>query len=85
MLLVSHGVHVALVHPILGLLRPKSMVASQGPLSHFDSISYPKLLLTMISLCHLLEHGGGIMYLLGVSSPWAKDKEQSYWAYNSSL
>lgn len=72
------GVHVFPIYPILGLLKPQSMVASQRLRSHFVSISYPKLWLTTMSWCHLLEHGGSIMYLLGVSSSWAKDKEQSY-------
>lgn len=77
--------HVAPIHPILGFLKPRSVVTSQRLLSHFDSIPYPKLWLTLISRCHLLEHGGGIMYLLRVFSPWVKDKKQSYWAYNPNL
>ena len=61
------------------------MTASQKPLTHFNSVSYPKLWLTLISWCHLLEHGGSILYLLGVFSPWVKDKKQGYWVYGPNL
>ena len=58
---------------------PKANDGLTETTAHFNSVSYPKLWLTLISWCHLLEHGVSIIYLLGVFSPWVKDKKQNYW------
>lgn len=77
MALVTLGLPGGRVPPPIHSWAPEvlSMVASMGPLPH-NSISYPQLCLTVILWCHLLEHGGGIMYLLRGFGFWAKDKDR---------
>jgi hypothetical protein len=62
------------IHPILGSTAP-TYGDITGTCISFNSISYLEWWLTLFP-GSLLEHWGGIVYLLEVSCPWAKDKAQ---------